>query len=71
MATELDPYRLQYPEQSLHQKAYHGEADAISRWLASGGDVDVRAENGHTLLHAAVHGGRFGSSSSSSRMKPM
>lgn len=59
MAREINPYRLHYPKKSLHRKVYTGDVTALERWLAAGGGPDERAENGQTLLHAAVHGGHL------------
>ena len=59
MAREIEPYRLHYPNNSLHQQAYNDDAEAIGQWLLNAGDPDVRADNGQTLLHAAVHGGHL------------
>ncbi len=55
----LDPYRLHYAKDSLHLQVYNDDIDAVEQWLTDGGDPDVRAENGQTLLHAAVHGGHL------------
>lgn len=59
MGQGIDPYRLRYTKNSLHSKAYNGDIVAIRRWLVTGGNPDVRAENGQTLLYAAVHGNRL------------
>lgn len=59
MEEEISPYQLRLARTSLHQKALKGHIDVIVRWLDKGGDPDVRATNGQTLLHAAVHGGQF------------